>query len=166
MVREYLLAIIGTVLLSAILTAILPNGRTSSLVKAITRLACVLAIVSPVLAFMQSGTMTTFYDENSQIFFSQSVIEEEDVFINYYSEMRAKETERALVKEILEKWQIDAQIELDLKNVTENMEEGYGYNTIEITQINVKLKQQEDEEVLRNMWEYLTKNYCREVLIE
>ena len=30
----------------------------------------------------------------------------------------------------------------------------------------VKIVKQEDEEVLRKMWEYLTQNYCSEVLIE
>jgi hypothetical protein len=37
---------------------------------------------------------------------------------------------------------------------------------IKITQICVKIKAGQEEERIRQMWEYLTTNYCSEVLIE
>ena len=48
--------------------------------------------------------------------------------------------------------------------------EKVGKNTdielIKITQICVKMIEEQEEEVVRKMWEHLTKNYCSEVLIE
>ena len=35
-----------------------------------------------------------------------------------------------------------------------------------IKKIYVKTGEEQEEEVLENMWEYLTENYCSEVLIE
>ena len=53
--NAYVLSVIGTILLSAIITAILPDGKTNSVIKGVSRLACVIAIVMPILTFFQSG---------------------------------------------------------------------------------------------------------------
>lgn len=155
--NSYLLSIVGTVLLSAIITAILPNGKTAGLIKAITRLACTLAIVSPILQFFQSGELTFVKTEKTESIFSQSVIEGDNEFIQYYSELRIREAEVALEKEIAKNQGILADV--SIRWTRENTE-------IRIDEILVKTTGREDEEVLANMWEYLTKNYCSEVLIE
>ena len=49
--NEYVLSVIGTVLIASVLTAILPEGKTSGIIKGITRLVCVVAIVAPVVSF-------------------------------------------------------------------------------------------------------------------
>ena len=164
--NEYLLCVIGTVIVSAILTAILPEGKTLSLVKTITRLACILAIVSPVLRFLRVGELTFGGMENSKEIFSQSVIEGEEAFIEYYSEMRIRETERALESELSEKYGLDTEVTLLCEKQTETVDGKYISNRIKIKEIRVKLKKSSNEEVLKKMWEYLTKNYCSEVLIE
>lgn len=163
---EYLLCVIGTVIVSAILTAILPEGKTSGLIKTITRLACILAIVSPVLRFFSVGELTFGGMENSKEIFSQSVIEGEEAFIEYYSEMRIRETERALEGELSEKYGLDTEVTLLCEKQTEQVDGKYPSNRIKIKEIRVKLKKLSNEEVLKKMWEYLTKNYCSEVLIE
>lgn len=164
--NEYLLCVIGTVIVSAILTAILPEGKTLGLVKTITRLACILAIVSPVLRFLRVGELTFGGMENSKEIFSQSVIEGEEAFIEYYSEMRIRETERALESELSEKYGLDTEVTLLCEKQTERVDGKYISNRIKIKEIRVKLKKSSNEEVLKKMWEYLTKNYCSEVLIE
>ena len=163
---EYLLCVIGTVIVSAILTAILPEGKTSGLIKTITRLACILAIVSPVLRFLRVGELSFGGMENSKEIFSQSVIEGEEAFIEYYSEMRIRETERALERELSERYGLDTEVTLLCEKQTETVDGKYPSNRIKIKEIRVKLKKLSNEEVLKKMWEYLKKNYCSEVLIE
>ena len=48
MLSGYLLCIIGTTLVSSILLAILPEGKSSSMVKGMAKLVCIVSIVSPI----------------------------------------------------------------------------------------------------------------------
>lgn len=153
----YLLCVIGTVLVCSILTAIAPEGKTSAVIKGVARLTCVLAIIAPVLNFLKSGDVSVFNDKNRQEIFSQEGIEEESAFIQYYSEMRISQTERALEAEIKEKYKVLAEVSLTWSRIEEE---------IRIDKISVKLPPKTEEEVRKSMWEYLTKNYCSEVLIE
>lgn len=162
----YLLGVIGTVLLSAIITAILPEGKTMGTVKAITRLACIISIISPILRFFKTGEMERLSSKNSSEFFAQSVIESDLAFIQYYSEMRIAETERALKDEIKEKYGIDADVTLIWSARKENVGDLYEAERIQIVQIKIRLNKQSDEEVIEKMWNDLSKNYCSEVLIE
>ena len=155
--KEYLLSIVGTVLFSALVTAVLPEGKSTGLIKGITRMICTLAIVAPVLQFFQSGTQSLIKLEKSDAIFSQSVIDAESSFIHYYSELRIRETESALEQGIEEKYGIAVEVSMVWKQENEG---------IYIEKICVKTLERQEEEVLRIMWEYLTKNYCSEVLIE
>ena len=163
---EYLLSLIGVVLLSAILTGILPEGKTSGLIKSVMRMVCILAIISPIVTFFTSGRFSIEGEKNSTTFFAQTGIQADDSFIHYYSEMRIEETENALENELLEKYQTVAEVSLTWDIKEERLNKKYVFDAIQITQMHVKTMEQKDEEVLRNMWEYLTKNYCSEVLIE
>ena len=162
----YLLGVIGTVLLSAIITAILPEGRTAGTVKAITRLACIIAIISPILRFFKTGEMEELTAKNSSDIFSQSVIDGDSAFIQYYSEMRIAEAERVLKEEIKETYGINADVKLVWTVVEECVADIYQTESIKILQIRIRINEQSDEEVLENMWNDLSKNYCSEVLIE
>ena len=160
---EYLLCMIGTVLLSAILIAILPNGKTTGLIRAITRLVCVLAIISPILHFFQTGEMIN--DKKNTENFSQTSIETDNEFIKYYSEKRIQQTQIAVAEELLEKYdaQTDVVFDWEYQTIAGGM---YTENAICVTKINVRCSNQIEEEVKQKMWEYLTTNYCSEVLIE
>jgi hypothetical protein len=57
-------------------------------------------------------------------------------------------------------------VQLLWKTVEERVWGDITVDLIEITQICIKMVKQQDEEVVRTVWEYLTKNYCSEVLIE
>ena len=159
---EYLLTIIGTVLLSAVITAVLPDGKTANTVKGVAKLVCVLAIVTPALQFFKTGNGKE--SKNPKNFFAETVIQTDEGFIKYYSEMRVRYTESVLEQEIFEKFGVACEAALSWKTSETNSFQGNG--EIQITQIQIKLKNNTDEEVVLRMWEYLTKNYCSEVLIE
>lgn len=149
----YLLTVIGTVLIAALLTAIAPDGKTSGLIKAIAKSACLLAIVAPIPSYLHSEN----FDEKNgdlQTIFSQTVIETDEDFIKYYSEMRIRATAQALEAELKEKFSVVASVELEWINESDE---------IKITKIIVRT---ENGEANTAMWEYLTKNYCSEVMIE
>ena len=152
----YLLCIIGTVLLSSILTAIVPEGKTSAVIKGIAKLVCLLVIVSPIPRFLQKEN---FFDEADETFFSQTVIQTDEDFIKYYSEMRIKNAESALEQELEKNFSVVVKLSLE-------WEYGEDTNEIKITKIHVEKESEIDEEGEKVMWEYLTKNYCSEVLIE
>lgn len=146
----------GTILLSAILTALIPEGKTAGVIKGITRLACVLVIVAPIPAFL-NAEKNDKTGVNSQIFFTETVIQTDEDFIKYYSEMRITAAEQALEKEILEKFSFSVEVTFGWE---------YKDGEIHITNLHVKTDGTIEEEGERAMWDYLTKNYCSEVLIE
>ncbi len=92
---EYLLSVIGMVLFCSVLSMIIPQGKTSTIVQAIGRLACILAILSPLAGY--------FIDDSKGIF-SQSGIEVDETFIKYYSEMRIEEAEERLERQLKEEY--------------------------------------------------------------
>ena len=163
---EYLLSVIGTVLLCSVITAIVPEGKTTSVVKGVAKLACVLAIVSPVLQFFKTGNDFGLTDKNSQVFFEQSVIQTDEDFIQYYSEMRIRMTEQALANELSDLYAVVANVTLEWSLEKEAFANAYEAEAIRISKMCVDVPETLDEEVKGRMWEYLTKNYCSEVLIE
>ncbi len=161
----YVLSVIGTVLLCAILTAILPSGKTGTVVKAVARLACVISIVMPVLGFFQSGEWSV-----GKIFFqgdfAEEVIQMDEGFIQYYSEMRVREAQSALQRELLDEFGVETEVEICWTTEFGEFAEYYQEQKIKITRIRVSNTEKQSGEVVSAMWEYLTKNYCSEVLIE
>ena len=161
----YVLSVIGTVLLCAILNAILPSGKTSAMIKGVARMACVISIVMPVLIFFQSGQWsfgkTIFQDD-----FAESVIEVDDEFIEYYSQMRVRDVQVSLQKVLRTEFFVEADVQIEWASEVNSYGQIYDGEKIKIVRILVKNKEKQSEEVKNAMWEYLTQNYCSEVLIE
>ena len=149
----YLLTVIGTILLCAVLTAIVPEGQTAGMIKGTAKLACLLAIVSPIPELLR-------VEKSSEINFSQTVIETDAEFIQYYCEMRIRQTKEHIEKTILSEYGLQTDVALAWE-YTEKQAELYTIKTI-----TVQMQQNTTEEVERAVCEYLTKNYCSEVLIE
>ena len=164
--REYLLSLIGVVLLSAILTGILPDGKASALIKSVMRMVCILSIISPILTFFSSGIGGFNTEKNVATIFTETGIQPDTDFIHYYSEMRVSETEKALEEELLEQFHVDANVCLLWEYATEEVAKNVSIETIKITQIRVEMIGKQEEDVIKRMWEYLTTSYCSEVLIE
>ena len=163
--NAYLLRVLGAVILSALLTAILPNGKSSPLIVAITRLVCVLVIITPIFSFLEKG-MIVFDESEYECFFSDSVIEREDCFIEYYSYLRIRETEGALERELYNRYAVETEVTLSYTHEGGSTSDNYQEDEIKINKIIVNLEEEASKEVVQSMWEYLTKQYCREVLIE
>ncbi len=157
----YLLSVIGTVLICSLLTAIAPEGKTSSLIKGVARLGCILVIVAPALAFFTGGKLGKI-GEN---FFDQSGIETDGSFIQYYSERRVQDAEAALEKEIEEKYGLQTQVNAEWSLVKEAFG-SYSAEIVQIEKIRIVTPQRTGEEVKKAMREYVEKNYCSEVYIE
>lgn len=149
----YLLSVIGTVLIAALFTAITPEGKTAGLIKAIAKSVCLLAIIAPIPSYLNSEKSDE-KNRDFQTIFSQTVIETDEDFIKYYSEMRIRATTQALEAELKEKFLVEASVELQW---------AYDLGEIKITKMIVKTENGEENTA---MWEYLTKNYCSEVMIE
>ncbi|MBQ7831548.1 MAG: hypothetical protein IJ393_05705 [Clostridia bacterium] len=161
--NEYLLGVIGTILICALLTAILPQGKTSGVIKAITRMACVLAIVAPILKYLQTGSLHSNINVDGNL--TETVIETDETYIKYYSEMRIRETEKALENELAERYAVSVEVHLIWDTVMEYAGK-YSAESIQIKRIEIERISEISEEKAAKMYEYLTKNYCSEVLIE
>ena len=94
---EYLLGIIGTVLFSAILMAILPNGKTSSMIKSVARLACLVVVLSPLVGFFKEGEV---FGDN----FLKTGIRTDKNFIEYCSKISIENAENALEQHLKERY--------------------------------------------------------------
>lgn len=164
--REYLLVVIGTVLLCSMITAIMPEGKTTGVVRGVAKMACVLAIISPIFKFFKTGNIAEITDKNSQDFFEQTVIEVDGEFIKYYSEMRIRATEESLEQELFRRYEVETSVEIDWIMDEEWIDGRYSTDVIKILSICVDVSEETGEEIKNKMWEYLTNNYCSEVLIE
>ncbi len=89
--KEYLLSVAGIVLFSSVLLTILPNGKTTELIKGIARLACLVSILAPVGQFFVEG-------KEFHAIFAESGIEIQTSFIEYCSKEKVAETEKSLLR--------------------------------------------------------------------
>ena len=162
--NKYALSVVGIVLLFSILLAVLPPGKSSSAIKGVIRLVCVLAIIAPIINFFLGGEWSA-----NKIFsggFSESVISTDQEFIEYYSETRVQETEKSLAVELNKKYSVNVEVEIDWMLEKESYKEIYQGQNIKITSIRVVGLGANTGALRESMWLYLTENYCREVLIE
>ena len=164
--NEYLLSVIGTILFSSVLIALLPDGKTNGIIKNVSKLVCLLTILSPILNIVNQNHLKTEDKKNSWQNCTQSVIEMDMEYIKYYSELRIANTEQALALELLEKYDVETVVYLQWELQNEDSEHLYSIEKIRITRLEVEFQKEYDEERKQNVRAYLTKNYCSEVKIE
>ena len=133
--KGYVVSVIGIVIVSAVLSCIIPEGKTSSMIKGIAKTACVAVIVAPILQFFQSGEIPTFMYENAQENFLQSGIETDVGFIQYYSELQMTELEKYLKDQIQEQFDVRTTVQIDWKHTEQRYDNKYTYKEIEIIEI-------------------------------
>lgn len=158
----YLLSIIGTVLFSAVIVAVLPDGKMSGTVKGVAKMVCLLAIIAPIPQYMKEQKSNEKV-QNSQEIFSSTGIQTDMHFIQYYSEMRIRETENVLKQQIYDTFFCTADVSL----ITENTDAQTAMDDIKVVCVQVYLQmdetEQEKKEEIRN---YLIKACGCEVQIE
>lgn len=104
----YLLSIVGIVLVSGLLSAILPEGKTASMIKGTAKLACLIVILSPILQFFTSLKN----GEDFSNFSEQTVIQTDKSFIDYCSKERIESVEESLAKELKDEFGRDVAVTL------------------------------------------------------
>lgn len=154
----YLLKIVGIVLISSVLTAILPNGKTSGVIKGVAKLLCLVVIVSPIMQALR--VFHTNEKDGQENYFSQSVIKTDESFIQYYSETRILETEQALQKEINRLFNVESRVALEWERM-----ENEGIVKLKITKVCVQIVAEIDDAKKEEIRAFLAKNYCSEVLV-
>ncbi len=147
----YLLGVIGIVLFSSVLLAVLPSGKTGEMIRGIARIACVITILSPVVHFfVDAGNLEGFFREKG--------IETEPAFIEYCSKERIEEAEEMLKKDLSEKYEGIERIELQWKNETIYYG-GYSASGVKIEKIFVYLNKEITNSAHKEMIEYLFNQY-------
>ena len=161
--KGYVFSIVGTVLLSTIVICVLPDGKTAVTIKGVAKCFCVLIIISPILTFFQSNGEEAKSSSNSQINFLEADIEMDSSFIQYFSNERVLWTQTQLERELQERYNLylTVVLEWEWRKSQEDGVEG-----IYIYQIRVQGVAQETEKTKKEILEYLTQNYCEEVLLE
>lgn len=155
----YLLKIVGIVLISSVLTAILPNGKTSGVIKGVAKLLCLVVIVSPIMQALR--VFHSNEKDGQENYFSQSVIKTDESFIQYYSETRILETEQALQKELNRQFNVESRVALEWESM-----QNEGIVKLKITKIHVQITAEIDDAKKEEIRAYLEKTYCSEVLVE
>jgi len=160
----YLIGVVGTVLLCALLSAILPEGKTANLIRAVTKLACLVAIITPIPSFLQQ-TGFGENDKNLQNFFGENSIQTDAGFIQYYSEWRIADTEKQLQSTLLKDFDFVATVKLDWEYDNEVVNGLYENTKIKIRRIILR-SEDDDAEKRAKVLSYVKQNYCSEVLLE
>ena len=101
-----------------------------------------------------------------QTFFQETGIELDEEVIQYYSELKVKEVERYLEEEILDNFEVETNITLVWEKIEEFLLGKYKDSGMKIIKIHVRLQEEATENMIKSIWEYMTKKYCSEVQIE
>lgn len=168
----YLLAIIGIVLLTGILSAVLPEGKTAKFIKGMTKLCCLAVILAPILGFFHK--VATGGEINFPFFSSETVIETDGAFIDYCSTKRIENAETELEKKLEETFSVRVGVTLLWEycgSIAEGEEDGYlsVYEGTEIKITKVLVKDAEgniDGEVRERMKAHIVEKYGCEVEFE
>lgn len=105
---EYLCGIAGISVLSGVLFAVLPEGKTAKTVKAIVKLCSLLIVLSPVATYLKKGGDA---EEIFSEFFGESVIQTDEAFIEYCNGLKVAEAEKATEKELFSLYGKEAKAE-------------------------------------------------------
>lgn len=115
--RAYLFAVAGTVIISAIVTAIAPEGKLSATVKTAAKLVCLIVIAQPIARYFVSVKN----GETSE-FFEKTVLSADDDFIKYCSKIKVAAAEQAVETEIYQTYALRAKAQFSWK-VSETTDE-------------------------------------------
>jgi hypothetical protein len=150
-VTEYLLSVVGIVLFASVLLGIVPNGKTTELIKSIARMACLIVIVSPIVKlFVGMGKVEGIFDESG--------IQIQSQFIEYCSEERISAVEESLRKDLvnLSNKVLEVEISWSLKT-QENGQ--YKSDAISIEKIKVLIREPIEESLRQEIETYILLNY-------
>lgn len=153
---DYLLSVVGIVFLSSMINAIIPEGKTSGMVKSVVKLLCILVILTPFAKIMQKeGTALEDY-------FSKSVIKIDENFIEYCSEKTILTAQTQMEKEILDEFETQTFVRLEWVYDAADKANGAMQNRIKITCIYIEAPIENQSQIQ----EYLVQRYGCKVVME
>jgi len=159
--NTYVLSVIGVVLVSAVLTAILPEGKTNGIIKSITKVACVLTIVAPIIEYFGGNK-----NVNSEEIFAETVINSDLNFIDYCSKISVENAKGEIEKSIREEFGREITVELlwEYDNgQTQLFGSAYEDRKIKIYRAILKTKEELNVEAQRSIVEWIKKTGIDEV---
>lgn len=119
----YILAVCGAVILSALVTIVLPEGKTGKFIGGILRLFCLLVMLTPLLTLLQTGSSGDVFAADGK---TEIVLD--DPFVTYMFDRRADEEEQAVQEQLAEEFGIRTAVQIGWKSV----EYAYTVSKVEI----------------------------------
>lgn len=163
MLNGYLLSIIGTTLVSSVLLSILPEGKSSGMVKGIAKLVCLVSIVSPIPNLIGEETFSKLFQSDStkknNQQFTETVIRTDEEFIDYVSELRIDNAKWTIELEIYQRFEVECSIRVDCVIASDTAK-------MQLNNIYVQFDSCEKEQTAEEIVAYLKKTYLCEVQIE
>jgi hypothetical protein len=149
--NEYLLGVVGTVLFASVLQAILPSGKSTQLLQAILRIACITVILTPIVRFFVEW-------ENLEGIFVESSIQGNEGFIQYCREQRIEDAESFIENDLEKRYSISCEVRLDWK-LQEVVFGEYTEKEIFVEKIIVQTLNQSNSVLQREVETYLWDTY-------
>ena len=102
--QAYLLSVAGAVLLSAVVSILVPEGRLGPVIRGVTKLVTLLLLVSPVISLLRGASFSV----------EETALGEDADFLSYCAERVEKRDEHSVEARLLEEYGISAVADLDL----------------------------------------------------
>ena len=115
--REYVLAIAGVVLVSAVISIIAPSGKMGKFIKGATRLAVLVILVSPFANVLSGGEFS----------FSSEQIAEDSAYLRRCADLLSEEDEKNIAKFMQTEFGVAGEAD-----VIRNGNQNYAYEKITI----------------------------------
>ena len=147
----YLLSVVGIVLFASVLLAIVPTGKTSEIVKAVARLACVITILAPIVQFFVGGG-------DFGRFFVESSIQTETNFIQYCSKTRVEEAEEILKEQLEDEFGIEVEVDC-IWHIEQTQEGIYEGQEIRVEKVFVKTITEQTSDWKKTVEAFILKKY-------
>lgn len=105
--KEYILAVCGAVILSALALILLPEGKTGKFINGILKLFCLLVMLVPLLALFRSGGSA------GDLFAGgQAAAEPDAAFIEYMFSRRAEQEEGLVEADVFEAYGVEVSAQI------------------------------------------------------
>ncbi|MDE7296295.1 MAG: stage III sporulation protein AF [Clostridia bacterium] len=101
--KEYILSVAGIILLSAVITVILPSGKMGKFIKGAMKLFTLVVLVSPFVKNWDKGT--SFYPEAN--------VSMDGQYLSHCAATLAEADEKAITQELSQTYSVTAEVEVE-----------------------------------------------------
>lgn len=110
--KEYILAVCGAVILSALALILLPEGKTGKMINGMLKLFCLLVMLVPLLAmFREGGSIVNIFQGE------EAVAQPDAAFVEYMFARRAEQEEGLLEADVYEAYGVQAYAEIEWESI-------------------------------------------------